>query len=106
MTQPIKTGDWQNTDTENDRGRTQYQSRVRTRTHRDLGARLSVHQDRPPFGEGETIAKGIVVFYDREKRDEVVGLSIRCAPVVLEPLVDAVLAEHGLAPAQQVPAGP
>ena len=60
----------------------------------------------PPFGEGETIAKGIVVFYDREKRDEVVGLSIRCAPVVLKPLVDSVLAEHGLAPAQQVPAGP
>lgn len=58
-----------------------------------------------PFGEGETIAKGIVLFYDRESPDEVVGLSIRCAPVVLKPLLDAVLAEASLTLDQQAPEG-
>ena len=48
-----------------------------------------------PFGEGETIAKNVVVFYDRENRCEVVGVCIEFgAEVVLKPFVDAILAKH------------
>ena len=50
-----------------------------------------------PFGEGETIAKNVVVFYDRENKCEVVGVCIEFgADVVLKPFVDAILAKHGV----------
>ena len=49
-----------------------------------------------PFGEGDSVAKDVVVFYDREKECEVVGLYIECAELVLKPFVDAILAKHGV----------
>ena len=49
-----------------------------------------------PFGEGDNVAKDIVVFYDKENECEVVGLYIECAELVLKPFVDAVLAKHGI----------
>ena len=50
-----------------------------------------------PFGDGETIAKNVVVFYDRENQSKVVGVCIELgADVVLKPFVDAILAEHGV----------
>ena len=52
-----------------------------------------------PFGEGETIARGLVVFYDRENDDEVVGMCIETdAESVLKPFVDAILAKYGVKP--------
>ena len=52
-----------------------------------------------PLGEGETIAKGLVVFYDRENDAEVVGMCIEFdAESVLKPFVDAILAKYGLRP--------
>ncbi len=49
-----------------------------------------------PFGEGDNVAKDVVVFYDQEKECEVVGLYIECAEWVLKPFVDAILAKHGI----------
>lgn len=50
-----------------------------------------------PFGDGETIAKNVVVFYDREDESKVVGVCIgRGADVILKPFVDAILAERGV----------
>ena len=49
-----------------------------------------------PFGEGDNVAKDVVVFYDQEKESEVVGLYIECAEWVLKPFVDAILAKHGI----------
>jgi uncharacterized protein YuzE len=49
-----------------------------------------------PFGEGETIARNLVVFYDRENENEVVGMMIDHAETVLKPFVDAILAKHGV----------
>ena len=50
-----------------------------------------------PFGDGETIAKGLVVFYDRENDSEVVGLCIEFdAETVLKPFVDAIFIKYGL----------
>ena len=50
-----------------------------------------------PFGDGETIAKNVVIFYDRENESEVVGLCIEIgAETILKPFVDAILAEHGV----------
>jgi hypothetical protein len=55
-----------------------------------------------PFGEGETIAKNVVVFYDRENENEVNGICIELgAETVLKPFVDAILAKYGLNPEQQ-----
>ena len=51
-----------------------------------------------PFGEGETIAQDLVVFYDQEHPDEVVGIMIDHAETVLKPFVDAILAKHGVNP--------
>ena len=54
-----------------------------------------------PFGDGETIAKGLVVFYDQENESEVVGLCIEFdAETVLKPFVDAILAKYGVRPGQ------
>ena len=53
------------------------------------------------FGEGETIAKGVVVFYDRENVGEVVGVCFESGVrATLKPLIDSVLAEHGLPPVE------
>ena len=50
-----------------------------------------------PFGDGETIAKNVVIFYDRENESEVVGMCIGYgAKGILKPFVDAILAEHGV----------
>lgn len=49
-----------------------------------------------PFGEGDNVAKDVVVFHDQEKECEVVGLYIECAEWVLKPFVDAILAKHGI----------
>ena len=49
-----------------------------------------------PLGEGDNVAKDVVVFYDKENECEVVGLYIECAELVLKPFVDAVLAKHGV----------
>ena len=58
-----------------------------------------------PFGEGETIAKGLVVFYDRENDDEVVGMCIETdAESVRKPFVDAILAKYGIHPEDTPPA--
>ena len=60
-----------------------------------------------PFGDGETIAKGLVVFYDRENESEVVGLCIEFdAETVLKPFVNAILAKYGVRPEQPSAAVP
>lgn len=52
-----------------------------------------------PFGEGEDIAKDVVLFYDQESAREVVGVCfLGGAEVILKPLVDVALAENGLGP--------
>ena len=43
--------------------------------------------------EGEEIAKGVVVFYDRD--NNVVGVTVECAELLLKPFVDALLEKHG-----------
>lgn len=50
-----------------------------------------------PFGEGDNVAKDVVVFYDKENEREVVGLYIESAELVLKPFVDAIFAKHGVA---------
>ena len=53
------------------------------------------------FGEGETIAKDVVFFYDQEDEQEVVGIFfVGGAEVILKPLVDEVLSEHGFGPVE------
>ncbi len=50
-----------------------------------------------PFGDGETIARNVVVFYDREDETRVVGVCIEMeAEAILKPFVDAILARHGI----------
>lgn len=50
-----------------------------------------------PFGDGETIAKNIVVFHDRECPSKVVGICFEFAPeVILKPFVDAELVRRGI----------
>ena len=52
-----------------------------------------------PFGDGETIARNVVVFYDREDESRLAGICIEMgAEAVLKPFVDAILARHGIAP--------
>ncbi len=55
-------------------------------------------QTNKPFLEGEEIAQGVTVFYDRENENEVVGMMIDHAETVLKPFVDAILAKHGVSP--------
>ena len=45
-----------------------------------------------PWGDGEEIAKDLVVFYDHD--NNVVGFTLECAELWLKPFVDAVLAKH------------
>ena len=49
-----------------------------------------------PFGEGDSVAKDLAVFYDQEQEGEVVGLYIECAELVLKHFGDAILAKHGV----------
>ena len=49
-----------------------------------------------PYLEGEEIARGVTVFYDKDNENAVVGLMIDHAETVLQPFVDAILAKHGL----------
>ena len=50
-----------------------------------------------PLGDGETVARNVVVFYDRERPDEVVAVCIEMwAETVLEPFVDAILEKHSV----------
>ena len=59
---------------------------------------ISTLPNATPLGDGDTIAKDVVVFYDHERGQEVVAVCIQfAAPSVLKPMIDAVLAEHGLA---------
>ncbi len=48
-----------------------------------------------PVIEGQEIAQGITVFYKSENDNEVVGIMINGAEVVLKPFVDAILAKYG-----------
>ena len=47
------------------------------------------------LGEGETIAKGVVVFYSKEDGTVAEGIRIELAEHVLKPFVDAIIARHG-----------
>ena len=60
---------------------------------------LFIQTDKP-FSEGEEIAQGVTVFYDKENEHQVVGMMITHAETVLKPFVDAVLAKHGSGPQQ------
>ncbi len=46
--------------------------------------------------DGEEIAEGIVVLYDEEDGNDVVGITIVGAEGVLKPFVDAILIKYGL----------
>ena len=46
--------------------------------------------------DGEEIAEGIVVLYDGEDGNNVVGITISGAEGVLKPFVDAILIKYGL----------
>lgn len=48
-----------------------------------------------PVCDGEEIAPGIVVLYDREDGHKVVGITIMGAEGLLKPFVDAILAKYG-----------
>ena len=50
------------------------------------------------LGEGETIANGVVVFYDKEDDTLAEGVRIEFAEHVLKPFVDAIIAKYGAMP--------
>ena len=50
------------------------------------------------LGQGETIAKGVVVFYDKEDDTLAEGVRIEFAEHVLKPFVDAIIAKYGAKP--------
>ena len=50
------------------------------------------------LGEGETIAKGVVVFYGKEDDTVAEGVRIELAEHVLKPFVDAIIAKYGAKP--------
>lgn len=50
------------------------------------------------LGEGETIAKGVVVFYGKDDDKTVEGVRIELAEHVLKPFVDAIIARYGANP--------
>ena len=52
-------------------------------------------QTTKPFIEGEEIAQGVTVFYDKDNENEVVGMMIDHAETLLKPFVDAILEKHG-----------
>ena len=50
------------------------------------------------IGEGETIAKGVVVFYNKEDGSVAEGVRIELAEHVLKPFVDAIVAKYRAKP--------
>lgn len=50
------------------------------------------------LGEGETIAKGVVVFYNKEDGTMAEGIRIELAEHVLKPFVDAIVAKYASKP--------
>ena len=50
------------------------------------------------LGEGETIASGVVVFYNKEDDTLAEGVRIEFAEHVLKPFVDAIIAKYGAKP--------
>ena len=52
------------------------------------------------LGEGETIAKGVVVFYGKEDSTAAEGIRIELAEQALKPFVDAIIAKHTAKPKQ------
>ena len=50
------------------------------------------------LGEGETIAKDVVVFYGKEDDTTAEGIRIEFAEHVLKPFVDAIIAKYGSSP--------
>ncbi|MCE2500429.1 MAG: hypothetical protein J4G13_06160 [Dehalococcoidia bacterium] len=52
------------------------------------------------LGEGETIAKGVVVFYGKEDDTVAEGVRIELAEHVLKPFVDAIIAKYSARPDQ------
>lgn len=52
------------------------------------------------LGEGETIAKGVVVFYGKEDNTAAEGIRIELAEQALKPFVDAIIAKHAAKPGQ------
>ena len=52
------------------------------------------------LGEGETIAKGVVVFYGKEDNTAAEGIRIELAEKALKPFVDAIIAKHAAKPEQ------
>ena len=50
------------------------------------------------LGEGETIAKGVVVFYGRDDNTAAEGIRIELAEQALKPFVDAIIARYGANP--------
>lgn len=54
------------------------------------------------LGEGETIAKGVVVFYNKEDDTMAEGVRIELAEHVLKPFVDAIVAKYAAKPGHHV----
>ena len=52
------------------------------------------------LGEGETIAKGVVVFYNKGDDTLAEGVRIEFAEQVLKPFVDTIIAKYGAKPKQ------
>jgi hypothetical protein len=51
----------------------------------------------------EEMARGIVVYYDKENENEAVAIRIDRAEIVLKPFVDAVLVRNGITPDPNAP---
>ena len=67
-------------------------------------SQVLIIENRPDSAVGETIARDVVVFYDKDVDDEpssAVAIRIDCAEHVLKPFVDAILAKYGITPDQQ-----
>ena len=54
------------------------------------------------LGEGETIAKGVVVFYGKDDDTAAEGVRIELAEHVLKPFVDAIVAKYASKPGHHV----
>ena len=54
------------------------------------------------LGEGETIAKGVVVFYGKDDGTAAEGIRIELAEHVLKPFVDIIVAQHASKPGNHV----
>ena len=54
------------------------------------------------LGEGETIAKGVVVFYGKDDSTIAEGVRIELAEHTLKPFVDAIVAKYASKPGHHV----